>query len=79
MVKPPEGKWETSLQLKVVLKHFWMQTAYTQRDVCHSVCLISSVYTKGNGKVATKHYMAQRVQKTDNNSAVGLQILHLGF
>lgn len=45
VVKPPEGKWKTSLQLKVVLKHFWMQTAYSQRDVRHSVCLISSVHT----------------------------------
>lgn len=79
VVKPPEGKWKTSLQLKVALKRFWMQTGSSQRDVCHSVCLIISVYTKGNGKVATRHCMAQRVLRANNNSAAGLQIFHLGF
>lgn len=44
-----------------------------------SVCLISSVYRQGSGKAATRHCMAQGVPRTDNNSALGIQILHLGF
>lgn len=79
VVKPPDGKWKILQQLKVVLKNFWNPTGYSQRNICQPVCLISSVYRQGDGKAATRHCMAQGVPRTDNNSAVGIQILHLGF